>query len=134
MIGYVGPKIINVTNEACHVLIKLRRRTKNHVNIMYFGAQSVGADFCIGLLAMHHIDQSPKKMTVLFTDFKISFLKPIKSDAHFHCIEGNVIKELIDSVLKTGQRQSKLINGFATTPDISGDEPVSQFSLTLTVK
>ena len=44
MIGYTGLKLIEITDATTKVKIKLKRRTKNHLNSMYFGALAIGAD------------------------------------------------------------------------------------------
>ena len=44
MIRFTNPKLLAIDDNSVRVKIKLRRRTKNHLNSMYFGALSVGAD------------------------------------------------------------------------------------------
>ncbi len=44
----VSPKIIAIDSKHVEVRIPLRRRTKNHLNSMYFGALAVGADVAGG--------------------------------------------------------------------------------------
>ena len=49
MIRYTKPKLLMINDDDVRVKIKLRRRTKNHLNSMYFGALSVGADIAGGI-------------------------------------------------------------------------------------
>ena len=42
MIYYCKPKVIYVDDDSLEIKIPLNRRTKNHINSMYFGALSVG--------------------------------------------------------------------------------------------
>jgi len=44
LIGYVNPKLIKLTDKSMVVKIPLRRKTKNHLGSMYFGALGIGAD------------------------------------------------------------------------------------------
>jgi hypothetical protein len=53
LLFYVSPKIIEISPDSCIIKIKLRRRTKNHLNSMYFGAMAVGADVAVGLHAFY---------------------------------------------------------------------------------
>jgi len=101
---------------------------------MYFGALSIGADLCIGTLALHHIKASGKKIDLIFKDFKIDFLKRALADVHFICEEGSKVKDIVDEAAATGTRQTLAIKGYATTPKISGGEVIANFELTLSVK
>ena len=49
LIGYTNPKLLSIDAQSVRVRIKLRRRTKNHLNSMYFGALAVGADIAGGI-------------------------------------------------------------------------------------
>ena len=133
MINYCRPVVVEITDDRSHVVIPLRYRTKNHVNSMYFGSLSVGADLCVGLLGMHHIGQSGGGLVLIFKDFKVSFIKKALSHVHFICAEGEAVKALIAKVVKTGHRQNATVHGFATTPTVSGDEHIAKFDLTLSV-
>ena len=61
IIGFVRPKLIVVNSEQIIVSISLRRRTKNHLNSMYFGALAVGADVAAGMLAFYHTEVQKKE-------------------------------------------------------------------------
>ncbi|MAW07381.1 MAG: hypothetical protein CME61_03750, partial [Halobacteriovoraceae bacterium] len=52
LLFWIRPKIVELNNERVIVCIPLNRRTKNHLNSMYFGVLSAGADFAGGILAM----------------------------------------------------------------------------------
>ena len=43
LIGYVRPRLVNLDDNVAVVKIKLRRRTRNHLHSMYFGALAIGA-------------------------------------------------------------------------------------------
>ena len=61
MIYYCKPKVIYVDDNSLEIKVPLNRRTRNHINSMYFGALSVGADITGGFLAMPHIQKSKRK-------------------------------------------------------------------------
>jgi hypothetical protein len=134
LIFFLGPKIIKLNDETCEAVIPLTYRSRNHLHSQYFGALAVGADLCIGLIATHHIKKSHKKISLVFKDFTADFKKLAKADVHFHCLEGGKIETLVDKVIATGTRQNATIRGFATTPKVSGDEIIMNFSLTLSLK
>lgn len=134
MIFFLSPRVIEISDRRAEAKIPLSYRSKNHLNSMYFGALSVGADLCIGLIALHHIKKSGKNIKLVFKDFKADFKKLAKSDVHFVCEEGDKIATLVKKVAQTGTRHHATINGYAITPKASGNEIVMDFALTLSLK
>ena len=51
MLFYCRPRIVALDDEKVEIRLPLRRRTKNHLNSMYFGALAVGADVAGGFIA-----------------------------------------------------------------------------------
>ena len=66
LLFYCRPKIILLTDQKVQFKIKLKRRVKNHLGSMYFGALAVGADLTGGYLALHHMQKSSKKVKLIF--------------------------------------------------------------------
>ena len=67
LIGYVGPKIVQLDEKKCVLRVKLKRRTKNHLNSMYLGVLAVGADLACGMLGLYHIQESGKNIYLMRT-------------------------------------------------------------------
>ncbi|MAV59544.1 MAG: DUF4442 domain-containing protein [Candidatus Marinimicrobia bacterium] len=133
LIWFCKPKIVRIDDEVIEVKIKLNRRTKNHLNSMYFGALSVGADITGGFLAMYCIKKSNKNISLVFKDFKADFLKRPLGNVHFHCNQGYEISNLVNKTIKSRDRQNLLLNVDATVPSVS-NEIVAKFQLTLSLK
>jgi hypothetical protein len=131
---FTSPTVESLTNKECEIKIPLNYRTKNHMNCMYFGVLSVGADCAGGLIAMNAIKESGQDVDILFKDFKAQFLKRAEADVHFSCSDGDKIQRQLKEVIRTGKRVNKPITVVATTPKVSGDEPVALFELTLSLK
>ena len=134
LLWFCRPKIISLDNENVEIKIPLKRRTKNHLGSMYFGALSVGADITGGFLAMICIQKSNSKVALIFKDFKANFLKRAEGDVHYICNESKKIAEAVDETLQTGERVNIPIPVVATVPEKFGDEPVAEFSITLSLK
>lgn len=134
LIWFVRPVIVDLRDESVLVKIPLVHRTKNHVRSMYFGALSIGADLCIGLIAMHHIKLSGKRIVLVFKDFQANFLKRATSDVFFRCTEGKKIKALVDKVIQSGERQNEAIYGEAFIKENGNEVVVAEFTLTLSLK
>jgi acyl-coenzyme A thioesterase PaaI-like protein len=133
LLFYVGVRIVGVTPERMVVRIPLTRRTRNHLNSMYFGALCAGADCAAGAFAMHFINKRPEKIALVFKDFHAEFLKRAEGDVDFVCEQGGEIAELVAQAAVSEERVEQQFEVIATAPAIS-NEPVARFRLTLSLK
>jgi len=133
LLWFCRPKIISLDDKNVEIKIPLKRRTKNHLGSMYFGALSVGADITGGFLAMICIQKSKRKVALIFKDFKADFLKRAEGDVHFKCSEGEAISNLVQKTIQSGNRESMVVHIDAMVPSISKDT-VAKFELTLSLK
>ena len=106
MIAYCRPRVIFFDDTTLEIKIPLNRRTKNHINTMYFGALSIGADITGGFLALPPIQKSKRKIVLVFKDFNAQFLKRAEADVHFICKDGLAVQNLVDTAIKTQERQN----------------------------
>ena len=133
LIFFCRPKVVSISDTRLEVKIKLKRRTKNHLNSMYFGVLSVGADVTGGFLAMKLIRESQSRISLIFKDFQAEFLKRAEGDVHFICEDGLAIRDLVQLTEQTEARQNLQVHIIATVPSIS-NETVAKFILTLSLK
>jgi len=133
MIYYCRPSVIYNDKEKLEIKIPLNRKTKNHLNSMYFGALSIGADITGGFLALPAIQNSGKKINLVFKDFNAQFLKRAESDVHFICKDGIAVNNLVAKAIETQERQNYTLKIVAKTPKISNDI-IAEFNLTLSIK
>ena len=133
MIWYCRPKVIVHTDEKIEIKIPLKRKTKNHLGSMYFGVLAVGADITGGFLAMNPIQESGRKIDLIFKDFKADFLKRPEGDVHFICNDGLAVRDLVETVASSSDRHNLKLNIDAIVPSISS-EVVAKFELTLSLK
>jgi acyl-coenzyme A thioesterase PaaI-like protein len=132
---FVSPSVRELSDSRCIIRIPLNRRTRNHLNSMYFGVLACGADAAGGLLAMHHIEkQAPGQVSLIFKDFQANFLKRAEGDTDFRCDDGQVLAEAVRKAIQTGERQNSPLKIIATTPRQSGAEAVAEFTLTISLK
>ncbi len=133
MIWYCRPKVVEHTDEKIEIKIPLKRRTKNHLGSMYFGVLAVGADITGGFLAMDPIQESGRKIALIFKDFKADFLRRPEGDVHFICKDGLAIRDLVNIVSNSTERHNYKLKIEAIVPSIS-PEVVAKFELTLSLK
>ena len=134
LIFWVDPSVVNMDDNECIIKIPLNRRTKNHLNSMYFGVLCTGADIAGGLVAMNEITASKKKIALSFKDFKADFLKRAEGDVHFIVTQIPEIKHFVTEVIKSGERMNFSVQIKAVVPSINPDEVVANFNLTLSLK
>lgn len=133
LLFYVGVSVAEISPERMVVRIPLRRRTRNHLGSMYFGALCIGADCAPGAFAMYLIRQQPERIAMVFKDFQAEFLKRAEGDVDFICDQGKEIAELVARAAASDQRVERQVEVIATVPSLS-DEPVARFKLTISLK
>lgn len=131
IIAYVRPRLLKITPTETQVKIKLRRRTKNHLNSMYFGALAVGADITAGLHAFYFAEQSNTKISFAFKAVKADFVKRATSDVIFNAQEGNKVKQVFTQALESKERINEWIIVKAINEQ---NEIVAVFKMEISVK
>jgi acyl-coenzyme A thioesterase PaaI-like protein len=126
------PAVIESDEARVVVRIRLRRKTKNHLGSMYFGALCIGADVAGGLAAMRAIERSGGGISLIFKDVNGRFLRRAEGDVFFTCVEGEAIRELVALARSSGEREEMTVRVIATVAAES--EPVADFTLTLSIK
>jgi hypothetical protein len=133
IILYCRPRVVFISDSHVELKIPLKRRTKNHLNSLYFGVFAVGSDLTAGALAMRSIKKSNQKINLVFKDFHANFKMRAEGDVHFYCNEGEKIDTLVKKTVVSRNRESESINIFAKVPSIS-NEIVAEFTETLSLK
>lgn len=131
MIGYVSPKLMQIDDESVRVKIKLRRRTKNHLNSMYFGVLAVGADIAGGIHAFYFAELADEKVSFAFKGIKADFIKRAESSVFFESNEGNLVKKAIEESKTSGERINQPIHVKAFDEK---NEIVATFEMIVSVK
>ncbi|MGQ3889742.1 DUF4442 domain-containing protein [Legionella sp. CNM-1927-20] len=134
LIGYLKPKIIDINDKNLVIKLPLRRRSKNHLNSMYFGALAVGADLAGGLYGFYYANQMKKKISLVFKSFQAQFIKRPESAVYFVCQMGDSVKEMVLESEQTKERINKFIEVQAYTHYSKAAELVATFKLELSIK
>lgn len=131
MIGFVGPKLVHIDKNRVVVRIRLRRRTRNHLKSMYFGALAVGADIAAGIHVFYFSEQNGYRVSMAFKDMKAEFLKRAESDVEFRCEQG----ALVQSILEKSKREEQRVNQKMEIEAFDGsNELVARFQMTVSVR
>lgn len=133
LLAFITPRVVALTDTRAEVRVRLDRRSRNHLGVMYFGALAMGAELSIALKALTAIHASGKKIDFIFKDFQSDFLKRADGHVHFVCADAAKIQDLINRAAASADRISETFEGFAYVPK-AGEEPVMKYKLTLSVK
>ena len=134
LIGFVRPRILEITPSRMVVKIPLRWRTKNHLGSMYFGALGIGADLAGAFHAFFLSEKTGKKLSIVFKDFQANFLKRPERDVYFISDDGLKIEEMVQETIRTGERITQPIQIKAVINYPENPEEVAVFDLGLSVK
>jgi hypothetical protein len=129
MIGFVRPRIIEMNDQKVIIKIRLRRRTRNHLGSMYFGALAVGADLAGAIHSVYFT--GGKGMSMAFKSMQAEFLKRAEEDVFFESNDGATIKEMIEESRQTGERVNRIVE--VTAKNIKG-ELVAHFKMEISIK
>lgn len=131
MLGRLKPQLISVDDETAMVKIKLRRRSKNHLNSMYFAALAAGSDVAGGIHAFYFAEKYSKKISFAFKSMKGQFLKRAETDVVFKCSEGKTIEVLVQQSIETKERYNHPVE---VTAYNTQNEIVAVFEMELSIK
>ncbi|MCI5056966.1 MAG: DUF4442 domain-containing protein [Flavobacteriales bacterium] len=134
LIFFCRPKILRIDDQSIVVKIPLKRRTRNHLKSMYFGALAVGADVTGGFQAFYASYVLKKNVGLSFKNFKCDFHRLAKGDVHFTCEDTQEVLKMVQETIETGERVERTVNIKATCPDIDPEEIVATMALTISMR
>lgn len=131
LVGLVKPRILQVDATTVKVKICLRRRTKNHLSSMYFGALAIGADIAGGIHAFYFTEECGRKVSFAFKGMSAQFHKRAESDVTFISNDGPKVKLAIEKSIQSGERVNDevSVNAYNTS-----NELVASFVMGVSVK
>lgn len=131
LIAYVKPKLQHIDDKEAIIKVKLRRRTKNHLKSMYFGALAVGADISAGLHAFYFAEKSGERISFAFKAVKAEFLKRPTTDVTFVSKEGALVQQVFKEAFETKERVNQWIHVDCMDEN---QEIVATFEMQISVK
>jgi len=124
MVGFVRPELIHLDEERCEIGIRLKRRTKNHLNSMYFGSLAVGADLAPGLLTYYLAEKQDYKINFVFKSMRCEFLQRAETDIRFICEASSELREGLKEAYELQERRNIPVKVIALNSD---EEEVATF-------
>ncbi len=134
LLGYLKPRLIKLTEEEIVIRLPLNRRSRNHLNSMYFGALAAGADLAGGLHGFYQAYLAHCKIALVFKSFQANFLRRPESDVYFICSEGKTVAAMIKEAQRTKERINQSIQIEAYTDYPQRQDKVADFTLEISLK
>jgi hypothetical protein len=104
MIGFVGPKLIALSDEEIVLKVPYKRRTLNHLKSIYLGALVVGADLAAGFHAFYIGKAMKRNPSLVFKYIKGDFIQRPMGDVYFVSDDGLKVRDMIERSIKNGER------------------------------
>jgi hypothetical protein len=131
LIGYVKPRLLILDDHQVQVKIKLRRRTKNHLQSMYFGSLAVGADVAAGIHAFYFAKKTGVHVSFAFKSVNGEFTQRAMTDVIFESNDGQVVENAFNRAMETKERINEPVNVIAYN---TMKEEVARFNLVISIK
>ncbi len=128
-----GARVVTFDDSETTVYLPFKRKNKNHLGSLYFGALAMGAELSVALMAIQETAKSDKKVSFIFKDFNAQFLKRADAGTYFCCSEASAVKELVKKAETSVERVEQKFSGYAYT-NTSSKEPIFTYELTLSLK
>jgi hypothetical protein len=133
LIWWVRPIVLE-TGKRSIIKIRLGRRTKNHLNSMYFGALAIGGELVVALKSVQTMQEKNVRVDFVFKDFSAEFFKRADGDVHFICDEGDKVDALLARALASTERVEDSFESYAVVESSDPQIPVAKFRLTLSMR
>ena len=95
--GGMGMKVEKLDDQSAVMRLPLKRRTRNHVGSIYFGAMATAAEITMGLYVFRRYVPGP--YGVLVTRAEFDFMAKAKTDVRATCAPGPELFERVDAAL-----------------------------------
>ncbi len=128
---WCGVRAESISYTTCQSSVKYKWFNQNPFGSIYFAVLAMAAEFTTGVLVMQEIKKYDLKISMLVLNSTAHFSKKANGRIVFSCTEGEKIREVVKSVVKTNE--SKTIWLSSTGRDKMGDE-VAQLKFEWTMK
>ena len=126
-----GVRTKSIDEQQCVVSVRHRWINQNPFKSMFWAVQGMAAELSTGALIMMKIKASQKKISMLVIKNNASFSKKAKGVITFSCTQGNLIDQVLQDAIDTGEGQTFILTSKGI--DSVGDE-VSSFDFEWSLK
>ena len=102
---FCGVRVQSISEDNAVVKVKHRWINQNPFKSIYWAVQGMASEFASGILVMHEIRKSGKKISMLVTHQEGRFIKKATGKILFECKDAAVIRAAIQKSIETGEGQ-----------------------------
>ena len=114
---WCGVRLEQLTESLAQTRVRHRWINQNPFDSMFWAVQGMAAEFASGAIAIHHIRQSGKPVSMLVVNNKANFSKKAKGLIRFTCENGEALRQTINRAIATGQGQTIWMTSVGTDAD-----------------
>jgi hypothetical protein len=126
-----GVRVASFGPDHCVTVVPFRWLSQNPFRSTYFACLAMAAEMSTGLLAMMHVQESGKSISMLVTGTQATFGKKAIGKTWFTCNDGDIIKSAIAQTAATGEPVTLVVQ--STGKNADGTE-IAHFTFTWSFK
>jgi len=128
---WCGVRLASISTKSAQVTIKHKWFNQNPFKSIYFAAQAMAAELATGVLVMHQIHDSGKKISMLVAESNAVFTKKATGKITFICEDGLLAQQAIATTIRTGAGEVFWLKSIGYDQK---NEIVAEFNFKWTVK
>lgn len=114
---WCGVRLLHLDESKAVVKVTHRWFNQNPFNSMFWAVQGMAAEYATGVLVIHKISESGKRISMLVTKNNATFTKKATGRITFTCEDGHLIKEAIEKTIATGEGQTFTMKSVGVNQD-----------------
>ncbi len=99
-----------ITDQKCEVTVTHKWINQNPFGSMYFAVEAMAAELSTAGLLLNHIQLSNKNILILVAENNAKFYKKATGTITFVCNDGDLIKQMIEDSIHSGESQKFWVN------------------------
>lgn len=112
-----GVRVSSIEPHSCTTVVPYRWLSQNPFRSTYFACLGMAAEMSTGLLAMAHVNDAPRRVSMLVTGLQATFTKKAKERTWFTCRDGKAIEDAIAQTIATGEPVTLTVNSTGESRD-----------------
>lgn len=114
---WCGVRLRHLDEHKAVVAVRHRWFNQNPFNSMFWAVQGMAAEYATGVMVIHKISESGKKISMLVTNNNASFTKKATGRITFTCDDGHLIQNAIEKTIATGEGQTFTMKSVGVNQD-----------------
>jgi hypothetical protein len=109
---FSGVRLKDIDEKKCIVAVPYKWFSRNPFRSTYFACLSMAAEMSTGALCLVHLHNRRPPVSMLVVKVESEYFKKAKGKTTFTCEDGEMIKNMIDESVKTGE--AKIVRARST--------------------